>query len=1185
MNVPKLPQILVQIAQWEINARLNDSILSTAVDMSSSLVPMWEDFSQLYAKATAPEQREVLPHFLRALARQFDKLHLPQTPWERPRVKAVLLLLRVVRDVVDATAKPSKWTAKKQEEEVLSHLSPLLLPLLVTLDVLRGKSTAKAFLAEEEEMAEAALPALQAVLQLGCSGGGGETREFIQSLQGLRMQFVFILVALCEERARSITSLCLTCLLLLLSAFAEDAAFGRSILPGVFSAMYKLCHSNPSKGSAALSQAVAVMVRLVKVVVCPNSAENQTLLNTLEADRPSLDKLVQCMSGLEVKSGVEVVPGGVVGEFDSMEAFQRWRVAFLQRLRSHFPVAFKTALMQMHAKHRAEAREQLVSLLSSSSSSYLFLGHAAVQDLLLCLWSCQEEGVVAMDSLSLMDKMRRESPWQGRAVDASLQTLYISHLLQLTQLVHSQAVQAVAQTAALLLHLGQALQEKVVRTVLLGHAPAFTRCRLSLLAVDLQQQVGQQDSRSHLLLLLEKSSYHLPSSSSSSSSSSCGRSSCEASYYVWRSLYGLDGSATARCRSLAMQMGTLEEVVSFSDHSQPDHFERAIDIFSRVLPSLLTLCTTLTSSSSSTTTTTSSTQSLMRKELSSLLDVVLAIYLECLGDVHYLHYLSRGRATPSPRILCLTALLQCAVYPSSPLVQQASRATLSRVACYAGYADLPSMLRSQMDVIADFLCTTLRSIGSVYTPLGRVVDCDVAVHLLIDYVFTTCSIQLTATLSEGERDGVASYLLNDVIRDTLDVIDLQSTSSTSTSSSTVSSLAVKQLVKVLQTFALTIPLPSTSPLAPAIRPTAPRLLALLPLFEHAATEAWLSSLLASEEEKEEEERCSQAERIADKIVQSLTTFDDRLVAVFSVSSLPSLQQQQQEKRQEEEEEEQQQGQEEEEAPLTASIQLVMDLVERSLYLLHWPELSTQQTALQTLAHLLLRLLPHDKYLLPTIHKTWKYNFSSATPSTPSSSSSSSSSIGKHSLEAKVKRAVIVFLDSLLSEPRLHGMLSSSSYHKTLLWLLLPCLTSHEEEDLRERSQSLFTRLFYWQPNYAEALLDLISPGRVRGSKKKTVAGPAGGGGDEVVVQCEEEGRWLWLAVEGQLDTLFQQAKLQAVRIQACKLLSLYRKDDKLLHWIDHQETMRVAPPPPARWRWERFWHDSTNELLVQRSVL
>lgn len=440
-----------------------------------------------------------------------------------------------------------------------------------------------------------------------------------------------------------------------------------------------------------------------------------------------------------------------------------------------------------------------------------------------------------------------------------------------------------------------------------------------------------------------------------------------------------------------------------------------------------------------------------------------------------------------------------------------------------------------MDEITDFLCATLRSIGSIYTPLGRVVDCDVAVHLLIDYVFNTCSIQLNA-LSDGVHDGfvpevVPSYLLNNIIRDTLDVIDLQSTSSIA------SSLAVKQLVKVLQTFALTIPLPSTSSLVPAICPTASRLLALLPLFENAGTEAFFSSLAREEQEKTQ---FSEAEKIFDGMVQSLTAFDDRLVAVFSVSSLPL----QEEKKQEEDKGEQ--GQEEEEVPLTASIQLVMDLVERALYLLHWSDLSTQQTALQTLAHALLRLLPHEKYLLPTIHKAWKvvidkvkeltnlfwkrvrfssttttaakpcaiktllsvpsssavvmtekgtessrmktgddssaefasllllprllevvtlmtslcssfvshkvqedclplfldllaalqHIFSSSTPSAPSSSS-----MDKHSLEAKVKRAIIVFLDSLLSEPRLHRMLSS--YHKTLLWLLLPCLTSQE----------------------------------------------------------------------------------------------------------------------------------------------
>lgn len=540
MNVLKLPQLLIQIAQWETNAQLSDSILSMSMDMNSSLPPMLEDFSQLYAKASPSEQREVLPHFLRALARQFDKLHLHQAPWERPQVKAVLFLLRVVRDVVNATAKSPKWTAK--EESVLTDLSPLLLPLLVILDALRRESAAKAFLAEEEEMAEAALPALQAVLQLGCSGERGGGGEFIQSLKDLRMQFVFILVALCEERARSITSLCLSCLLLLLSAFTGDAAFGRSILPGVFSAMYKLCHSNPSKGSAALSQAMTVVVRLVKVVACANSAENQALLKTLEADKPSLDKLVQRISGQELKSPLSssnlTTAGGVgpVGEFDSMEAFQSWRVAFLQRLRSHFPVAFKTALLQMHVKHRVEAREEVVSLLSSS---HAFLGQAAVQDLLLCLWSSQEEGVVAMDSISLMEKIRSESPSQGREVDASLQTLYISHLHQLAQQVDSQSVQAVAQTAALLLHLGQALQEKQVRTIFLGHRLAFSRCRHALLAVDLQDRSQ----------LLEKSSYHVPSSSS------CG--SCEASYYVWRSLSGLDGAAAVRCRSLAMQMGTL----------------------------------------------------------------------------------------------------------------------------------------------------------------------------------------------------------------------------------------------------------------------------------------------------------------------------------------------------------------------------------------------------------------------------------------------------------------------------------------------------------------------------------------------------------------------------------------------------------------------------------------------------
>lgn len=237
---------------------------------------------------------------------------------------------------------------------------------------------------------------------------------------------------------------------------------------------------------------------------------------------------------------------------------------------------------------------------------------------------------------------------------------------------------------------------------------------------------------------------------------------------------------------------------------------------------------------------------------------------------------------------------------------------------------------------------------------------------MVRYVFVTCSIQL---------DGSAQtpmYLLKDIIRDVLDAADLQSTSPRIHLNDLI------QLLKVIHAFAVCIPIPRDCPLLSNKRWKAMEHLLQDPstgkMETHIADSSPLSLTSSSGPTQVS---------IGAVIASSILTFQQNVTKVFVAES--SVDQSDHHDNGEgtgspgvdggENDQEGEAGEEEkaldpDEAPMTPSIQLLLDIVSRARYLLALENLQLQQMVLSILGNALLRLAGNDKYLLPTIHQVW-----------------------------------------------------------------------------------------------------------------------------------------------------------------------------------------------------------------------
>lgn len=315
-------------------------------------------------------------------------------------------------------------------------------------------------------------------------------------------------------------------------------------------------------------------------------------------------------------------------------------------------------------------------------------------------------------------------------------------------------------------------------------------------------------------------------------------------------------------------------------------------------------------------------------EMVHYLHALLAVHLECIADVAYLY----SADSKPEQVLALLPILQCAVMENA-IVQQAARSSLTRLALYAGHSDLASMLRDQMDYVVDFLCASLRSLSE-----SQVLEHEqVQVHLLIRYVFSTCSIELTDASVLAPM-----YLLNDIISDCLDVVDQQATSTAILLSD------LQQIVKVLHAFTLAIPLPAQHGVYGN-----KKMIDLLRLFHDKHTEEVLLKRIV--------EHAVPAVDIGQEIVSSLLLYDKNVVDLFAPYDESS---------ETKEVAEEPELVDDYDVPLTSNIHLLLTIITRSAFLINMDHPHIQQYVLHILANALLRLVGFEKYLLPSIHKMW-----------------------------------------------------------------------------------------------------------------------------------------------------------------------------------------------------------------------
>lgn len=379
-----LAQCMLSVVQAETLLASNESSLGENVERQKPLLALLAQVSAKYVECAAEAARaKVLGHFLRSCIRAFNRLGLQSRPWSREQSQQLLSLLCGMEPVLRETGSRCGPTVA---EGAMDDIVNILYPLLVTLDRLKEHAEGGDFHASDEELAEHAISAMLAILLLNNTLTAGSLQQLAAKTATIWAQMAYVLVALSKVKVRKVCMLSISCLLHLLSLARHDTAFVRSVFPGVFSAMYRVCTSSQNRGSNILREAVLVLLRLMEITTNDAAEDNTKLLIFLSASSHSAsqDRTHSGNSSSAVfaafvaaRAAPSIAAAEPVGEFPTMDAFQQYRVALLQRIRDHFPVAFRYAVVVVVYHAWGRSHFPLVPSFSYLSSS-AYLTHADI---------------------------------------------------------------------------------------------------------------------------------------------------------------------------------------------------------------------------------------------------------------------------------------------------------------------------------------------------------------------------------------------------------------------------------------------------------------------------------------------------------------------------------------------------------------------------------------------------------------------------------------------------------------------------------------------------------------------------------------------------------------------------------------------------------------------------------------